>query len=178
MHTELSRSTRPVPPETRENPIRRPTTPRRQSPGGARRERIDAARGGRRAAGSPPAMAPPGKDDQRKHALGMPRYRSSRQATARCARPARLAEPRPSQKCGSGHGGRRSATIGGMADSDDPSRDPDVPPPPKLPEVESPPPEDVLDDVPPKEDLVKRARPADEIVEEQPSVEELLDRDR
>jgi hypothetical protein len=78
----------------------------------------------------------------------------------------------------SGHGGRRSATIGGMADSDDPSRDPDVPPPPKLPEVESPPPEEVLDEVPPKEELVKRARPADEIVEEQPSVEELLDRDR
>ena len=78
----------------------------------------------------------------------------------------------------SGQGGRRSATIGGMAESDDPSRDPDVPPPPKLPEVESPPPEDVLDEVPPKEEVVKRARPADEIVEEQPSVEELLDRDR
>jgi hypothetical protein len=27
-------------------------------------------------------MAPPGKDDQRKHALGMPRYRSSCQAQA------------------------------------------------------------------------------------------------
>ena len=78
----------------------------------------------------------------------------------------------------SGHGRRRSATIGGMADPDDPSRDPDVPPPPKLPDVESPPPEDVLDEVPPKEELVKRARSADEIVEEQPSVEELLDRDR
>ena len=77
-----------------------------------------------------------------------------------------------------GQGGPRSATIVGMADSDDPSRDPDVPPPPKLPDVESPPPEDVLDEVPPKEELVKRARPADEIVEEQPSVEELLDRDR
>src|SRR5215217_4727185 len=68
----------------------------------------------------------------------------------------------------SGQGRRRSATIGGMADPDDPSRDPDVPPPPKLPDVESPPPEDVLDEVPPKEELV----------EEQPSVEELLDRDR
>ena len=71
-----------------------------------------------------------------------------------------------------------SATIGGMADPDDPSRDPDVPPPPKLPEVESPPPEDVLDEVPPKEELVERARPADEIVEEQPSVDELLNRKR
>ena len=77
----------------------------------------------------------------------------------------------------SGHGGRRSATIGGMADSDGPSRDPGVPPPPKLPDVESPPPEDVLDEVPPKDELVQRAQPADEIVEEQPSVEELLDRD-
>jgi hypothetical protein len=78
----------------------------------------------------------------------------------------------------SGQGGPRSATIGGMAGSDDPPRDPDVPPAPKLPDVESPPPEDVLDEVPPKEELVKRARPADEIIEEQPSVEELLDRDR
>jgi hypothetical protein len=78
----------------------------------------------------------------------------------------------------SGHGGGRSATIGCIGDSDDPSRDPDVPPPPKLPAVESPPPEDVLEEVPPKEELVERARPADEIVEEQPSVEQLLDRDR
>jgi len=78
----------------------------------------------------------------------------------------------------SDHGGPRSATIGGMADSDDPSRDPDGPPLPKLPDVESPPPEDVLDDVPPKEELLKLARSADEIVDEQPSVEELLDRDR
>ena len=83
---------------------------------------------------------------------------------------------RPRNELGSGS--RRSATIGGMADSDDPSRDPDVPPSPKLPDIESPPPEDVLDKVPPKEELVKRARPADEIVEEQPSVEELLDPDR
>jgi hypothetical protein len=65
-----------------------------------------------------------------------------------------------------------------MADPDHPSRDPDVPPLPKLPDVESPPPENVLDEVPPKEELVRRARPADEIVTEQPSVEELLDRDR
>lgn len=78
----------------------------------------------------------------------------------------------------SDHKGPRGATIGGMADSDYPSRDPGVPPPPKLPDVESPPPEDVLDDVPPKEELVRRARLADEIVDEQPSVEELLDRDR
>ena len=78
----------------------------------------------------------------------------------------------------SDQGCRRSATIGGMADSDDQSRDPDVPLAPKLPGVESPPPEDVLDEVPPKEELVERARPAGEIVEEQPSVDELLDRDR
>jgi hypothetical protein len=65
-----------------------------------------------------------------------------------------------------------------MADSDDPSRDPGVPPAPKLPDVDSPPPEEVLDEVPAKEEVVKRARPADEIVEEQPSVDELLGRDR
>ena len=70
------------------------------------------------------------------------------------------------------------ATIGGMADSEDPSRDPEVPPPPKLADVDSPPPEDVLDEVPPKEELVERARSADEIVAEQPSVKELLDCDR
>jgi hypothetical protein len=68
-----------------------------------------------------------------------------------------------------GQGRRRSATIGGIADPDDLSRNPDVPRPPKLPDVESPPPEEVLDEVPPKEELVKRARPADEIVEEQPA---------
>jgi hypothetical protein len=102
-------------------------------------------------------------------------HRAKRQPTVGVPHGERTASVR---EMSSRHGGRRSATIGGMADSDDPSRDPDVPPPPKLPEVESPPPEDVLDEVPPKEELVKRARPADEIVEEQPSVEELLNRDR
>jgi hypothetical protein len=87
------------------------------------------------------------------------------------------AEPHPSQNSARVREDPHSATIGGMADSDDPPRDPGVPPPPKLPDVESPPPEDVLDEVPPKDELVKRARPAEEIIEEQPSVEELLDRD-
>jgi len=85
-------------------------------------------------------------------------------------------DPRPSDELGSGRSAQRYDRR--MADSDEPSRDTDVPPPPKLPDVESPPPEEVLDEVPPKEELVERARPAEEIIEEQPSVEELLDRDR
>src|SRR5829696_5845042 len=177
MHTELSRSTKPVPPETRETRFDGP------QPRGVRAQAVLGASGSTRPAAGGARLAHrrqwrrPARTISESTPLEC-RATARRQATARCPRPARLAEPRPSEKWGSGHGGRRSATIGGMADSDDPSRDPAVPAPPKLPEVDSPPPEDVLDEVPPKEELVKRARPADEIVEEQPSVEELLDRDR
>jgi hypothetical protein len=54
----------------------------------------------------------------------------------------------------------------------------DVPPLPKLPDIDSPPPEDVLDGVPAKEEVVEHAQSADEVVEEQPSVDEILGRDR
>ena len=50
----------------------------------------------------------------------------------------------------------------------------DVPPPPKLPDVDSPPPEEVLDGSPGKHDVVGRAKPADEVVDEQPSVDDIL----
>ena len=72
----------------------------------------------------------------------------------------------------------RPVTIGAMADPrNDPAGRPEVPPPPKLPEVDSPPPEDVLDEVPPRDEVVRRAQPADELVDEQPGVDELLGRD-
>ncbi len=61
-----------------------------------------------------------------------------------------------------------------MADRPDASGSPGVPPPPKLPEVDSPPAADVLDGVPSKDEVVEDARTADEIVAEQPSVDELL----
>jgi hypothetical protein len=53
-----------------------------------------------------------------------------------------------------------------------------VPPPAKLPEVESPPPEEVLDAVESKDDVIERAQAPEEIVGEQPSVDELLGPDR
>ena len=65
-----------------------------------------------------------------------------------------------------------------MPDPDAPRRRPGVPPPARLPEVDSPPPDDVLDGVPSKEEVVEDAQAADEIVSEQPSVAELLGDDR
>ena len=53
----------------------------------------------------------------------------------------------------------------------------DVPPAPKLPEVDSPPVEAVLDGVPSAEEIVEDATPADAIVDEQPSVDEILGRE-
>ena len=65
-----------------------------------------------------------------------------------------------------------------VADQNDPSRRPEVPTPPKLPDVESPAAEDVLDGVPPREKIVEQTQPSDEIIAEQPGVDELVDRDR
>lgn len=64
-----------------------------------------------------------------------------------------------------------------VADQDHPSSRPEVPPPAKLPDVESPEPHDVLDDVPPVEKIVEQAQPSDEIIAEQPGLDELIDRD-
>lgn len=64
-----------------------------------------------------------------------------------------------------------------MAESPDP-RQPAVPPPPDLPDVDSPPTHEVLDSVPPREDVVDEARSAAEIVREQPSVDDILGPDR
>ena len=65
-----------------------------------------------------------------------------------------------------------------MTEPDAPRRRPGVPPPAKLPDVDSPPRDDVLDGVPSKEEVVEDAQSADEIVREQPSVDELLGDDR
>jgi len=61
-----------------------------------------------------------------------------------------------------------------MDESPDASRQPAVPRPPELPEVDSPPTEEVLDSVPSREDVVEKARSAAEIVREQPSVDDIL----
>ena len=49
-----------------------------------------------------------------------------------------------------------------------------VPPPTKLPEVESPTPEQVLEGAPSTDEIIERAQSAEEIVGEQPSPDELL----
>jgi len=64
-----------------------------------------------------------------------------------------------------------------MDESPDP-RQPAVPPPPDLPDVDSPPTQEVLDSVPSREDVVDEARSAAEIVREQPSVDDILGPDR
>jgi len=57
-------------------------------------------------------------------------------------------------------------------------RQPAVPPPPALPDVDSPPTEEVLDSVPSREDVVDEARSVAEIVREQPTVDDILRSDR
>jgi hypothetical protein len=60
----------------------------------------------------------------------------------------------------------------------DEQRQPDLQPPPALPEVESPGREEVLESVPSKEDVVANAETAEEIVRRQPGVEDILGRGR
>jgi hypothetical protein len=63
-------------------------------------------------------------------------------------------------------------------DESSPGRQPAVPPPPALPDVDSPPTEEVLDSLPSREDVVDEARSVAEIVREQPSVDAILASDR
>jgi hypothetical protein len=75
----------------------------------------------------------------------------------------------------------RRAAVGipaPMSHSRDPSRRPDMPPPPNLPELDSPPPADLLSSVPSKDELIGDARSPGEIIGEQQSVDELLRRYR
>jgi len=63
-----------------------------------------------------------------------------------------------------------------MSNSDNPQPDHAVPPPSKLPDVDSPPPDQVLEEVASKEEIIEAAESADEILKHQPSVAELLRR--
>ena len=54
----------------------------------------------------------------------------------------------------------------------------DVPPPPKLPDVDSPDPDDVLGDVADTDEIVKDAESAEDILAGQPSVEDIIGHDR
>jgi hypothetical protein len=63
-----------------------------------------------------------------------------------------------------------------MSESGDVPPTPEVPEPPKLPEVESPAPEDVVDGVPSTEELIEQAEPAEDVLAHQPSVDEILGR--
>ena len=60
-----------------------------------------------------------------------------------------------------------------MPPTDDP-----VPPPPKLPEVESPATDDILAAAPSSEEIVESAEPAEDVIAAQPGVDELLGHDR
>lgn len=53
-----------------------------------------------------------------------------------------------------------------------------VPPPPKLPEVESESTDDILAGAPSIDEIVEAAEPAEDVIASQPSVDELLGRDR
>ena len=53
----------------------------------------------------------------------------------------------------------------------------DVPPPPKLPDVEIPPAEEVIDQAAARDEVVERAKSAEEVVDEQPSVDDIVGRD-
>lgn len=59
---------------------------------------------------------------------------------------------------------------------EDPSQSP-VPPPPKLPEVESVPPEEVLDSVPSPDEVLGGVQSPEEIIDDQPSVDEISRRE-
>jgi hypothetical protein len=78
-------------------------------------ERIDSAGCGRRAAGSPPAIAPPGKDDHGKHALEC--RAAARRAKQNCDRHVRAPASRRKRKgsavdCPAAHTDRHGATVG------------------------------------------------------------------
>ncbi|HET6510131.1 MAG TPA: hypothetical protein VFG42_25290 [Baekduia sp.] len=60
-----------------------------------------------------------------------------------------------------------------MPPDDDP-----VPPPPKLPDVETESTDDILARAPSPEEIVEAAEPAEDVIASQPGVDELLGRDR
>lgn len=58
-----------------------------------------------------------------------------------------------------------------------PEDDP-VPPPPKLPEIDTESTDDILARAPSPEEIVQAAEPAEDVIASQPGVDELLGRDR
>jgi hypothetical protein len=60
-----------------------------------------------------------------------------------------------------------------MPPTDDP-----VPPPPKLPDVETESTDDILAGAPSPDEIVQAAEPAEDVIAAQPGVDELLGRDR
>lgn len=58
-----------------------------------------------------------------------------------------------------------------------PEDDP-VPPPPKLPKIETESTDDILAGAPSPEEIVQSAEPAEDVIAAQPGVDELLGRDR
>lgn len=59
-----------------------------------------------------------------------------------------------------------------------PPADDAVPPPPKLPEIESESTDDILAAAPSTEEIVESAESAEDVIAAEPSVDELLGRDR
>jgi hypothetical protein len=59
-----------------------------------------------------------------------------------------------------------------------PPDDTPVPPPPKLPAIESESADDILAGAPSPEEIVQAAEPAEDVIASQPGVDELLGRDR
>jgi hypothetical protein len=59
-----------------------------------------------------------------------------------------------------------------------PPADDAVPPPPKLPEIETESTDDILAGAPSTSEIVQAAEPAEDVIASQPGVDELLGRDR
>jgi len=65
-----------------------------------------------------------------------------------------------------------------MSESGEKPPEPEVPPPPKLPDVDSPDADKVLDGVPSTAEVVEQAESAEDVLRAEPSVDEILGRDR
>lgn len=59
-----------------------------------------------------------------------------------------------------------------------PPDDAPVPPPPKLPEIDTESTDDILAHAPSTDEIVEAAEPAEDVIASQPGVDELLGRDR